>query len=184
MARGSVSKRCPCGLVKSDTGRWVACKVDHTALRGPCACGIVTDANGRRLTCKRQHGSWMVRADVGSDADGNRQQIRRSGFASRDEAQAELTAILAGLDSGQWSNDQGVTVGQWLTRWITGLRDVKPTTAAGYRRHVEDVWSPRLGRTLLRDLRRRHVEDVLADLGDGRSPRTIDSYRRLTAIDR
>ena len=128
--------------------------------------------------CRKPHGTWTVRVDVGIDSTGRRRQIRRSGFTTRAEAQTELTAILAGLDSGTWTNDQGVTTGEWLTRWLAGLRDVKPTTVAGYRRHIEDVWVPELGRVMLRDLRRRHVEDVLAALGDGRSPRTVDSYRR------
>jgi integrase len=67
-------------------------------------------------------------------------------------------------------------------------------TIKNYRGHVRDAWKPRLGQVLLRDLRRSHIERVLADLAapiegelragnvgrrvERRSPATIDGYRR------
>lgn len=159
MARGSVTKRCPCTL---PTGQ----------------------------TCKRPHGTWTVRVDVGIDTEGKRKQIRRSGFATRADAETEMRAILSGLDAGTWVNDKAITVGQWLERWLGSLADLQPKTLANYRGHVRDVWEPELGRLPLRDLRRHHVEDVLGRLGGPveyqgrgrkvarRSPATIDGYRR------
>jgi integrase len=143
--------------------------------------------------CRRPHGTWTVRVDVGG-RPGSRRQIRRSGFASRNEAEAELSAILTGVDSGAWVDDRGMTLAQWLTQWLTSLRDLEPKTLANYAGHVTDVWEPELGVVLLRDLRRHHVEAVLTKLGeptgrpqlgvgrgrrvDVRAPATIEGYRR------
>lgn len=89
-----------------------------------------------------------------------------------------------------------MTLGKWLDQWIEALLKAKksPNTIKNYRGHIRDAWMPQLGHKLLRDLRRSHIEDVLADLAlpiDGtrpagnvgrrvvqRSPATIDGYRR------
>lgn len=107
-----------------------------------------------------------------------------------------MTKELAALDSGSWTDDQGMKVGDWLDQWLDEFadRDRSPKTFALYRRHVVSFWRPRLGQLRLRDLRRGHVEAALRTLGqrqtsgraagnsghyvEQRSPTTIDSYRR------
>ncbi|MEV0213552.1 tyrosine-type recombinase/integrase [Micromonospora sp. NPDC050695] len=160
-----------------------------------CQC---RDANGKRTkSCRKPHGSWAFTVDAGRDpATGKRKQITRSGYRTRDTADAALTKELASLDAGTWLDDRGTTLGAWLDQWLDELtaagRAVK--TVANYRSHVRDAWKPELGGVLLRELRRRHIERVLAALAaplDGeraagnigrriarRSPATIEGYRR------
>ncbi|WP_239080651.1 tyrosine-type recombinase/integrase [Paractinoplanes brasiliensis] len=89
-----------------------------------------------------------------------------------------------------------MTLGKWLDQWIEALIAAKksPNTIKNYRGHIRDAWRPQLGHKLLRDLRRSHIEDVLADLAppiegerpagnvgrriEQRTPSTIDGYRR------
>ena len=167
--RGSVFKRCQC--------------------RTP---------DGKRVkNCRKAHGSWAFVVDAGTDpATGKRRQIPRSGFRTKDDAEEALTAELAKLNAGTWTDDKGTTVGAWLDQWLAELvaadRSVK--TVTNYRTHVRDCWKPELGHMLLRDVRRGHIERVLAGLaaplnGDRprgnigrritrRSPATVESYRK------
>lgn len=160
-----------------------------------CQC---RDANGKRVrSCRKPHGSWAFTVDAGHDTKtGKRRQVTRSGFRTRDAADIALTKELAALDAGTWLDDRGMTVGAWLDQWLSELeaagRAVK--TVANYRGHVRDIWKPHLGDVLLRDLRRAHIERVLAAVArplDGerpagnvgrrvvqRSPATIEGYRR------
>ena len=169
MARGSVRKRCQC-----------------------------RDAEGRRVKqCRKAHGSWSFVIDAGTNpTTGKRRQLTRSGFRTRDEADEAMTKELAALDSGSWTDDQGMKVGDWLDQWLDEFadRDRSPKTLALYRGHVVSFWRPRLGQLRLRDLRRGHVEAALRALGqrqtsgraagnsghyaEQRSAATIDSYRR------
>ena len=168
MARGSIHKRCQC-----------------------------RDQNGRQAkTCRKDHGSWWFKIESSPDAvTGRRRQTSRGGFGTKPEAEEAMTRTLHEVDRGSWVDDRGVTVGEWLTTWLDeagGRRAVK--TMANYRGHVRDVWRPELGRLRLRDLRRHHIERVLADLGKPitatsgggnvgrrvtrRSASTIEGYRR------
>src|SRR5919112_1714170 len=160
-----------------------------------CQC---RDANGKRTkNCRKPHGSWTFTVDAGHDpATGKRRQIMRGGFRTRDAAEEALTRELAKLDVGTWTDDQGVTVGEWLDRGLAELAaaDRAVKTITNYRTHVRDAWKPQLGHLLLRDLRRAHIERVLAALalpveGDRptgnvgrritrRSPATVESYRK------
>jgi hypothetical protein len=59
-----------------------------------------------------------------------------------------------------------------------------PNTIKNYRGHIRDAWRPHLGHMLLRDLRRSHIERVLADLAlpiagerpNGNVVRRIEAY--------
>ena len=160
-----------------------------------CQC---RDENGKRLrNCRKKHGSWAYTIDVGQDpATGNRRQVVRSGFRTRDEAEDQMTGALSSINAGTWTDDQGITVGEWLDQWLgeQAARGSSPKTLAGYRSHVDQVWKPRIGGLRLRDLRREHVEKALADMArpqTGERPSgnsgsfvrerkasTVDAYRR------
>jgi integrase len=181
MARGSTFKRCPCGSVKDpETGKRVTCPVDHEAVTGACACGIVMK-RGRRLTCQKSHGSWWWRAEgVRDPATGKRRQPAQGGYATQAAAEDALAVHLAGRVRGDWADDQGKTLGQWLDEWLAAGRWAVLTRAT-YEGHVRTVWKPRLGSIRLGALRRFHVEDVLRDVADRedgteRQPRTLRSY--------
>jgi hypothetical protein len=160
-----------------------------------CQC---RDTKGKRVKgCRKAHGSWAFTIDAGTDpTTGKRKQIVRSGFRTRDEAEEEMTGLLSAVNAGTWTDDQGITVGAFLDAWLAehAARGGSPKTLAGYHSHVENVWKPRIGNLRLRDLRREHVENVLAEMAKpqdgGRAPgnsgsfarqrgaSTIDAYRR------
>ena len=160
-----------------------------------CQC---RDAEGKRVRgCRKAHGSWAFTIDVGKDpVTGKRRQAARSGFRTRDEAEETMTGEMAALNAGTWTDDKNITVGEWLDQWLAEqvARGRAAKTLAGYRAHVEAVWKPGIGSLRLRDLRRGHIERVLANAGNPRTdrkpranvgryverrePSTLDSYRR------
>jgi integrase len=168
VARGAVYKRCPC-----------------------------RDGGGQRLkACRKDHGTWWFKFETAPDAaTGRRRQVSKGGFRTRVAAEMAMTQVQHELDHGIWVDDKSMTLGDWLTIWLeenATRRAVK--TMANYRGHVRDVWRPQLGHVRLKDLRRHHIERVLAQLAapmeprkrtghvgrrvSGRTASTIDGYRR------
>lgn len=160
-----------------------------------CQC---RDQAGKRVkNCRKAHGSYTFVMDAGYDPDtGKRRQITRSGYRTRDAAEQALTAELARLNAGTWTDDHGTTLGMWLDQWLADLAaaDRAVNTITNYTTHVRDAWKPQLGHILLRELRRAHIDRVLRDLAQPldadraagnigrritrRSPATIESYRK------
>ncbi|WP_175541574.1 site-specific integrase [Streptomyces aidingensis] len=139
------------------------------------------DARGRRRNCRKDHGAWYYVADVGTGPDGKRKQVRKGGFRTADDAEKALAELLARVGEGTYTHDEGVTVAQWLARWLdmkerAGLR---PATLRAYRSHITLYLEPRLGRLRLRDLRPSHVDRLLADLANG--TRKAATVRRVHA---
>jgi integrase len=158
------------------------------SVRKRCQC---RDAEGRRVrNCRKSHGSWFFVVDAGDDpVTHKRRQITRSGFRTRDEADEAMTKELAALDSGIWTDDQGLTLGAWLDQWLDEFgnrvesKGRSPKTLADYRSDVENVWRPQLGHVRLRDLRRAHISKALQEVSRrqtaGRKPGNSGSYVEL-----
>ncbi len=151
-----------------------------------CSCPPRLDVRGRKISCKKQHGSWSFTLDLGRDPVTNkRRQLRRRGFNSQAEAQAELTRTLASLDAGQLRDDGGLTVATWLKQWMSRKeKSLRPTTLTDYRRHINVHIVPALGGVRLRDLRPSHVRSLLDSCeagGSEREPLGTTSIRRVHA---
>lgn len=166
-----------------------------------CKCPVERDSKGRRKACKKQHGSWTFVADLGIDpATGKRRQVRKSGFRTSDDAQAELSKYLTSVAAGQVAHDDRLTVADYLRQWIDNKEaaGIRPTTVRSYRQHIESYLIPHLGRLRLGELRAIHVEKMLRDLaappikpaatakiakGQRRNPKTLSpaTVRRIHA---
>jgi integrase len=150
MARGSVYKRCPCG----------------------------TTGTPGKPACRKRHGSWWWRVEAGKDpATGKRRQPAQGGFSTQVEAQDALDDYRHRLATGTVADDHQMTVGAFLTGVFLPLceartadGDMSPATLTGYRSHIHGFIVPALGSIRLRDLRRGHVESLLAELGKRQDP--------------
>jgi integrase len=127
-----------------------------------CSCPPVAGANGRPLACKRKHGSWFFAAESRTP-DGKRRQVRRGGFATQGDAQLALTAFAEARNTGQLTDDRNQTVSEFVYDWLAKkiANGLRPTTARGYRQHIDTYIAPVIGTLRLRDVRPPHVEDVL-----------------------
>jgi integrase len=128
-----------------------------------CPCGVTGGGPARPAACKKAHGAWYYVADVDPDRAGRRRQERKGGFRTAEQAHAALAAVLTGIATGTHAHDEGKTVAVYLDEWLRqriagGLR---VTTARSYRQHIDDYLTPALGRYRLRDLRPGHVNTWL-----------------------
>ena len=143
-----------------------------------CVCGVTgVPARGQKKAipaCKKAHGSWYWRADAKKGA-AERKQPSQGGYPTREAAQAGLTEHLKKVSDGTWTDDQNMTVKQWLTKWLTyrlaavGDGTIDLNTYTKDEGSCRTFWIPAIGDRRLRDLRHQHIDDTIRD---GRTPTT------------
>ena len=71
---------------------------------------------------------WSFVVDVGPDG-GPREQMKRGGFATRDDAQEALTEVLASIQQGSYVKPKRTTFGAYLAEWLEGqVSQLRPTS--------------------------------------------------------
>jgi integrase len=132
------------------------------------------DIHGRPLPCPKlkssRHGTWYFAIDLPATPDGKRRKHRRGGFATEAAARIALDDLRRRLGVGQEVNDRQ-TVGQWLESWFAGKRNLRSTTARGYRAHLDSYLLPHLGTIPLEHLRAAHVAEMLRVVETGQGGR-------------
>jgi integrase len=148
-------------------------------------CGCTDPATGRRYgkRCPKladpDHGSWYFALQIPTASD-RRERTRRGGYRTAALAAAARNRMLTAAPGHGW------TVARWLRRWLTTLpMQVRPSTAAGYRAHVERYLIPLLGQHTLAGLKVRHLEAMFTAIAahttrDGR-PVTAATLQRIRA---
>jgi integrase len=125
-------------------------------------CGCTGAATGRQLAahCPRLgepvHGSWYYAVQV-TTVGGRKARYRRGGFPTREAAVAARQAILDGpageAVAGAW------TVARWLRYWLAQAEPhLRPSTAHGYRDHIDRYLIPSIGRITLADLTGKRLQ--------------------------
>lgn len=111
---------------------------------------------------------------------GEREQVNRGGFPTDREAhEARLRLQLQWIE-GVATRREDETLGEYLTRWVEGRHDVKPSTRVNYRRMILRYINPHIGHLKLAELDADHVADWLAALAASPSRRKgADATRRL-----
>ena len=109
--------------------------------------------------------------------NGTSQQHKRSGFATKAEAQRAERAKLSEVDGGVRLGASRMTVADYLATWLVRYAKggaVKATTATTAASYVNTHLVPRLGSLTLAGLRRLHVEQAAGELlQSGLSPKTV-----------
>ena len=126
-------------------------------------CGCRDTVDGRKLgtRCPKLHdpwhGSWYLALDTPNVALGERERIRRGGYASREAAEQALEAL-----RGPVHRDGGmITVEGWLTTWLDGRVRVRESTLRSYEQLSRNHLIPHLGRIPLRELGSRQITAML-----------------------
>ncbi len=98
-------------------------------------------------------GHWSYRLDLGFAGDGQRRQKQVGGFRTKKDAQAALNDALAGVQRGSCVAPTRQTVGEFLERWIDGVRSELAITAwTNYHDVIGLHVTPHLGSRRLVDL--------------------------------
>lgn len=124
----------------------------------------------------RRSGGWCNRLDIAPDPDtGKRRQRSRQGFRTRREALDALNAELVGAAAG-------VTVGEFLKRWLSYERNlVRASTLHSYRSAIGHVTSE-LGEIPVARLTAADVSRFETDLVNGDEDRDALSRRTVANI--
>jgi integrase len=129
--------------------------------------------NGEGGVSRRKDGSWMARFTVQTPAGRKRKVIYAR---SQAEARRKLTEALAARDRGITYHSEGLTVREYLERWLEDSvrRSVKATTYQSYGSLVRLHVCPTLGSTKLGTLTPAHVQTLYrAKLEEGLAPKSV-----------
>ncbi len=129
--------------------------------------------NGEGTVYKRKDGRWEGRYTVQTPSGPKRRTLYGR---TRQEAAARLTKALAAADGTLVFDDEDLTVGEYLKRWINdSVRgDVGHRTYHSYLYHVENHISPALGRTKLKNLSPMQIQALYrSKLDGGYAPSTV-----------
>jgi integrase len=110
-------------------------------------------------------GRWVAALSVGGRED---RVIHRRYARTRAEARIRLDELRAGE-----TMTSTATVGDFLERWVSDARNIRPTTRSGYRAAITKHIDPTIGHLRLVDLTPLDVERMLADLQGSMSPKTL-----------
>jgi integrase len=118
-----------------------------------------------------KHGKWYARYDASSET---RRQPVIGPFATRKEAEEELSKAIAREGGGSAAQDRSLKVGPYLDAYMAGKRNLKDRTRETDEEAFRLYWKPALGRMRLVDLRDRHVSAVITEMEQVNRPMPTD----------
>lgn len=126
---------------------------------------------------------WEARYTAGRDT-GTGKQIQRSisGKTQKEVAQ-KLKAILRDLDTGLYTEQSKMTVGQWLDTWLKeyAAPSLKTLSLSTYESRIRTHIKPALGKLKLSELNATHIQTLYNNLTrrEGLSPKTIKNVHGI-----
>jgi integrase len=111
--------------------------------------------------------TWGYSIDVGTDENGKRKQIYKSGFARKGDADTALRRQLAEKDEGELTKPDPQTLDAFVDEWFReyGIRKCSPKTLERYRELANYITS-HLGSVKLQELSALMLERVFNHLKD------------------
>ncbi len=123
-------------------------------------------ANGEGNIRKRSDGRWEGRYTAGYDPQTGKRIIKNVLGKTQAEVKAKLTKALEDCKELDVVRTDEYTVAEWLRLWydLYAEPNVRPTTAASYRRSIELHVIPRIGDIKLNRLTSRELQKLYKDL--------------------
>lgn len=111
-----------------------------------------------------KHGTWYFALELPRGMGGKRRpRMRRGGFGSREDASAARDAAKATLRKGA-DPSLRLTAGAYLTGWLAGRVDLRPTARRNYGISVDTYLIPLLGHIQLGDLATEDIAGAFATI--------------------
>ena len=123
-------------------------------------------ANGEGNIRKRSDGRWEGRYTAGYDPQTGKRIIKNVLGKTQAEVKAKLTKALEACKELDVVRTDEYTGAEWLRLWydLYAEPNVRPTTAASYRRSIELYVIPRIGDIKLNRLTSRELQKLYKDL--------------------
>ncbi len=127
----------------------------------------------RGCSCKKKKcncgSKWAFTIDIGVDPiTGKRKQKVRSGFKTKEEAEAAATRLIHELNQGIYTEETDLTFCEFASQWLpiySEATDVKLRTIR-VRIHEINKLLPYFAQLKLKDITRKRYQDALNDLKD------------------
>jgi integrase len=112
---------------------------------------------------------WTIIYDEGVNENGKRQQRTKGGFATKTEAQAELTRVLGTFADQSYVQPSKLTVRAFLAdEWLPAIAGtVRPLTLTQYESTLRHRVIPRIGHLRLQALSGGHLNALYRELAEG-----------------
>lgn len=134
---------------------------------------------------RRGKSSWRLKLDLPAGT-GERQTRYVTVRGKRQDAERELTRLIAAADNDSFIEPTKLTIADYLRTWLNGPHGLAGKTAERYQQLAEQQIVPHLGALPLQKLRPAHVADwhaklLLAGGKDGRplGARTVTAAHRV-----
>jgi len=112
---------------------------------------------------RRGKRSWRIKFDVGEHALGRKTRyVTVKG--TRQDAQRELTKLLAEADAGTLVEPTKITIEQHIKEWLDDGHQLAPKTVERYRELAQNQINPHLGAMTLQKLKPVRIKKWYADL--------------------
>lgn len=131
----------------------------------------------------QQYTYWEARVTVGRDS-GTGKQIQKSftGKTQR-EVREKMQAAAVAVNENTYTEPSKLTVAQWLDIWEHEyLGDIKPLTAASYKRTVKNHIKPALGALRLQALSAHEIQRLYNEAQKGDKPLSAKSIKNLHGV--
>ncbi len=135
--------------------------------------------------------SWYAVVDV-PPTGGKRKQRWKSGFATRNDAEAYLAALLADIKRGEYAEPGRLTLADFLHRWLDDYVTlaVEESTQKKYRSVVRCCIEPEIGGVKLDKLTPLIIQNLYRDLSIGKrragggslAPTTVGAVHRVLKL--
>jgi integrase len=129
---------------------------------------------------KRGRNSWELRFEEGPRINGKRRTRHVTMRGTRQDAQKELTRLLADADTGKLPDGARSTVAERIDAWLAGAHNVAPKTRERYGELANNQIIPHLGAVALNRIKSETIRAWHAKLLErGLAPRTILHAHRV-----
>jgi integrase len=122
---------------------------------------------GEGTIVKRKDGRWMGAVTVGTDPKTGKPQRKYFYGDKRKEVARKMTDLKQKLFNGSYIQQSEITVKEWFNKWNDGRKNtVSYATYRAYKSVIENHIKSELGPIKLKDLKTRHIQELLNDRFD------------------
>ncbi len=123
---------------------------------------------------QRKRGAvWQYVVELGKGLDGQRRQVRRSGYRTKREAKDAEDRYRRDNPEGLSPSGDSLTVAQYLAQWMGWKQSLRPATVSSYETLIRRHIVPALGDMRLRDLKPIHLKAFYSGIESAATVRKV-----------
>lgn len=130
-------------------------------------------------------GKWTFVFNIAKDPfTGKRRQVRKRGFASKQEAEDTMIRLKAEMLNGDYTDLSRSPYAKYVDEWMKERSfHLQESTFGGHKMYIENVIKPRIGHLKLKEIQPIHMQKFVNELviDKGYSPATVHLIFRIVS---